>query len=106
MRSDDIEAFVDVAVRLRQCLDRAWKELMDLPPLAVLPLSTAGKARFVHDHWTAIIQEEFSGDDWSRFTEERGLKQLTSDFVRIRFKKVDRRWLVAKSRTRQSRSWI
>lgn len=60
----------------------------------------------MHDFWTEAVEAEFAGDDFAQFVESRGLKHLVTEFARIRFKKVNRRLLVANSRTQQAASWI
>lgn len=95
-----------MAIRLRVCLDRAWARMMAMPPMEIASFGTRTKANIVHDFWTEEVQADFAGDHWTQFVEDQGLKQLVNEFVRIRFKKMNRARLVAGNRTRQSASWI
>ncbi len=104
--SEGIEEYDGLAVRLRVCLDRAWARLQSLPPLELASTSARTKSNLVHDFLTEAVEAEFFNDDMAQFVETRGLKHLTSEYVRIRFKKFNRRLLVASNRTSQSQSWI
>jgi hypothetical protein len=79
---------------------------MSLPPLELASCGTRAKANMLHDFWTEVVEAEFANDEHAHFIESRGLKQLITEFSRIRFKKVNRRLLVAGNRTAQSASWI
>ncbi|MDP9366973.1 MAG: hypothetical protein M3Q03_01650 [Chloroflexota bacterium] len=105
MNPDDTRALVDMAIRLRVCLDRAWNRLMSLPPLELASWGPRSRANVLHDYWTEAVKADFASDPWALFIEDRGLKQLVTEFMRVRFKKVNGRRLVAGNRTRRSQEW-
>lgn len=103
---DDYKDYYGMAIRMRMCLDQAWAEFASADARLLLPLVDRTKAGLVADHWLSRVRAEFQDNDVFRYVEIRGQRQLVSDKVRVRAKKMDRKWRVAQNRTAQSASWI
>lgn len=97
---------VDVAVRLRNCTDRAWLRLMTLPPADIAVFNTRTRSNMMHCYVAQEVEAEFRDEEFARSIEVRQLKQLVTNWSRIRFKKFSSNLLVSGNRTKQSRSWI